>query len=1368
MYQHKHKKYRPITPIIILIIALLLSLSSVQKSFAGVKVVESTPSRLVLDWELTGFDTVPANVISGSGKIDKRIAVYYDGGGVPTGDSGGVLMFAYPIHAGVPARGEVRVSVESPEVSVVRVGGRLQRRASRSDSSEPKFLSRWVSEPRYGTLRGYRAAHVLLRPVHDMGRGRIQLLTRARIVLEFPTSANTGGGWQPRGEYELMVSRMLLNYRVAQGWHVSTGRGMRKKAEMSDPYPFAFGTTLARFRVGDGNRNLNEGLTNENSLIKIRGSKIREIFGDRVRMASVALYASHQGEMDVFVPSSSDDIPAGVFEVPLLRYDLNGNGDVDDGDYVVAYVSGASDWGFDGGMRRFGFSLNRYDDSRTYWLAVKSGGTGMVMGRFDQPASAAGARERAVYETNLYLRAPLLLSNASDNHEGGIEWIWKRFTLSRADTTIHLDLPGIDERIGGSVTFRYGSSYGGTLSADLGTVRLCSSCGSSEMPVNDWRSKDLLIKYGGGTMTSKSYYELSAVHVRYSRPISLSGAVGKLEIFSSNDAAPVRYRLSKSGNGLAYIVRVPAGGRGIELVDTVRSPSYAWGDVGGEGVRYMAMLESEIIDYSDSLSVSGGRPAQQAAQYQIRDLRDVGNATDFLIITHEDFLSAALKLAAHKAGMGFKAPAVVLLGDILDQFGGGNMDPVAIRNFLYYVYGNWRDGREALSYVTLFGAGHYDYKNVSSRAVNFMPVPYISGRLNEDFYVFFDQYHPNMQHDCSYFIGRLPARSLSEANDMAEKIKEMEDPRVADFDAWRGRALLSADDDQQGATADYTNPPHTASSELVSRIISGGRPDIGLKKIYLFEYAWDERYYKPAATRALINEINSGVAIVNWFGHGSMNQIADEVLLSRENVSALDNRRRYPFFSFFSCSVGRYDQPGSESLAAALIKQPQGGGIAAIASAREVYANNNENLAVPFFSELFSPQDDAELSLGGALVKAKMRYTTYDNRYYVLLGDPSMKIIGRGRGVEELRITDTAGVPIDTLKALQRVIVKGRAIGVRESDSAYAAITLFNPQQDSVRRKDGGRFDTVTTYSLPGSPVFSATKVRVGRDGMFEQPILLPMNLAFGKPGVKLTAYVWKEKEAAAGAGYRDGLVFYGSENADLSDKEGPKISVRPIYSSAAMDNAGLFVKNRITAQLPLTLEIKIEDESGINKIGGGPDEGISMEVKGALSKRSINHLFDFDTGSFTQGKAVLSFEENMLSGGIYDMIISAQDLLGNVSKLNMVWEVTDGSEIKLDHVINVPNPVKMGRETRFYYTHSNVSGDLDVNVTIRVYSLSGKLLTVIRSRDLINGYKWVPRDNMGNLLTPNVYLYQVTATSSNVGKTVKSKIKKLAVLPPR
>jgi len=1365
--------------LIITVIAAAALLLSYQQTLASVTVLESTPSRLVLNWELTGFDTA-AHTGAPSGK---QISVYYDGGNIPTGDSGGAFIPAYSIHAGVPERGGVRVSVESPEFSVVRLSAPLRTRLTVTDTSAPRFVSQWVSEPRYGMLRGYRSAHVLLRPVRDMGRGRIQLLKRARIVFEFPPSAaHTGESWPPRGEYERMTARMLLNFRVAQGWHVSPGRGgLRKASRQSDAYPFALGQKLAVFKVGDGNRNLNEGLTNENSLIKIRGSAIRKVFGPQVRMSSVALYASRGGEMNSLVPPTPLDIPAGVYEVPLLRYDLNGDGNVDDGDYVVAYVSGASDWKFvkdEYGWREryFDFSINRYDDSRTYWLAAKGAGDrGLEMGRYVQPP--VNAAERGSYEAKLYLRTPQALSGLynshSDNHEGGLEWVWKIFTPSRADTTIRLDLPGIDRRAPGSISLRYGSSRisGGTFGAWLGSERLCSDCGEEENIVDDWGSNDLLIRFFGGTGIGPYYGELSAVYVRYSRPIALGGAFGKLEIFSDTDAGDARYRLSNDGGALAYIVRVPADGGDVELVDTTRASSYVWNDVGGEGVRYMAMLEKEIVDYSDSLAVPAASEISDA-RYQIRDLRDVSNSTDFLIITHADFLSAALKLAAHKAGMGFDRPKVVLLRDIMDQFGGGNTDPAAIRNFLYYVYWNW-EGGGLFSFVTLMGTGHYDYKSIISRVPNFIPVPYVPytfASISEDFYVFLDPTaHPNSQHYGYYFLGRMPARSLAEAFDIVDKVIETEDPRTADFDSWRGRMLLSVDDDQQGEKVDGTDPMHVESSERISRVIDRLRPDIDVRKIYLYEYRWDERYYKPAATRAFINEINSGVGVVNWFGHGSPAQLADERLFHKENISSLGNRKRYPIFTVFSCSVGKFDQPeGDESLSSELVRQPMGGGVAVLSSAREVYARNNEGLARPFFEVFLDTSDGARLSIGGALATAKAQYAYYGNRAYMLLGDPSIRILGRGRGVD-LEVTDASGARLDTLKALQQVTIKGRVAGAGEDfggAGAYAAVTLFNPPQDSTRRKDGGggKNDT-TVYSMPGSLVYSV-KIPVV-NGAFEQPIRLPMNLTFGKPGAKLTAYVWKERESAVGAGYIRGLVFDGSDNDGArSDTVGPKISVRPVYNNEAMDRAGLFVKNRITAQLPLTLEVAIEDSSGINVISSGPDEGLTMEVKGARSKHSINHLFRFSEGSFSQGTATLDFESNTLKSGTYEMVISAQDLLGNVSKLSVTWEVTDPSDIKLDHVMNVPNPVKMGQQTRFYYTHSDVAGLLDVNVTIRVYSLGGRLLSVIRNPQ--NGEAWVPMDSRRNYLTPNVYLYQVTATSHGVGKTVKSKIKKLAVLPPR
>ncbi|MDR2578998.1 MAG: C25 family cysteine peptidase [Chitinispirillales bacterium] len=1349
----KHNIFIPLAIIILTVQAL-----------ASIKVIESTPSRLVLSYELAGFDT--ASIHDGR---DFRTRVLFDGGYVSTGDSGAALLPGYAIHVGVPRRGGMRVTVEPEELSVVRVANPLRRRDFAADSAgEPVFTSRWISDAAYGAMRHYNTARLVLRPVYDMGQGRVQLLRRARIVIDFPAAAHSGASWEPRGSYERMVGALLSNFTVAQGWHDGR-RGLRRAAEVQgfDPYPFEHSQRLASFRVGPVNRNVNEASTENNKLIKISVQSIRELFPD-APLSSVALYASIQGEMDVTVPGV-DSIPAGVFEVPLIRGD----------DYFIAYVGGTSDWSYNANWRQYIFSLNRLDDQRTYWLAVKRSGSGLTMERFLEPPADSAPVDN--FESNLFLRSPGVLSG--NNEEGGTDWAWRRFTVGRADTTIRLDLPGLERGRAGSIQFRNGRIHNpstagapastGTISARLGGNELCAVCGIGSVEVDSWPSDDLLITYTHSHSNTRAYLEVNSLHVRYPSTLAVSDAAGRLEVFSSTTSGTVGYRLSKESGERAYVVRVPIDGHGVTLIDIVGAERayHTWNDAGNEGTRYLVTLEKDIVDYSDSLRIFTALPTVNST-FQIRDLR-AANETDYLIVTHEDFLAASIRLAEHKARVGFGRPRIVLLGDILQQFGGGNMDPAAIRNFLLYVYRHWNGGDE-FSYVVLMGSGHYDYKYVSTRNPNFMPVPYINGRLNEDFYVLFNtMIHPSSQHSAYYFLGRLPAKSPAQAFDMVDKIIEMEDPRVANFDSWRNRVLMSADDDQQGPNEDNIKD-HVNSSERLSAIIERNRPEVDLRKLYLYEFEWDERWFKPSATRTLINEINSGVALFNWFGHGGMEVIADERLLSTTDIGALSNRGRYPVITLFSCSVGKFDQPGRDCIAELLVRQPRAGAIASISGARLVVPRHNEGLAAPFFEALFSlERQSANFSIGSALRYAKHMYTvSHESKFYVILGDPSITFSARNRGVD-LRITSISdpAVTLDTLKALQRISIRGAVTdldGLTDANfsgtGAFVNLTLSNPPFLS-RRKDGGIFSGKdSTWMLPGRPVFSA-KIPVS-DGEFEQQLLLPMNLAFGQPGVRLTAYAWKEGDTLTGGGYLGGLIFEGSETADIGDTVGPKISVRPIFNDVGMNRAGLFVRNRITSQLPLNVEIAIEGQNGINVIGTGPDEGLTIEVRGALSKRSVNHLFQFSEGSFSRGTANIMFEENQLRGGSHELVISAQDLLGNASKLTVALDIVDPAELKLDHVINVPNPVRMGRETRFFYHHSNTPGDLNVDVTIRIYSLGGRLLAVIRNPE--NGVPWVPRDGRGNLLSPNVYLYQVTATSPNIGKTVRSRIKKLVVHPPR
>ena len=135
-------------------------------------------------------------------------------------------------------------------------------------------------------------------------------------------------------------------------------------------------------------------------------------------------------------------------------------------------------------------------------------------------------------------------------------------------------------------------------------------------------------------------------------------------------------------------------------------------------------------------------------------------------------------------------------------------------------------------------------------------------------------------------------------------------------------------------------------------------------------------------------------------------------------------------------------------------------------------------------------------------------------------------------------------------------------------------------------------------------------------------------------------------------------------------------------------------------------------------------------------------------------------------------MVISAQDMLGNSSELTVGLDILNPDDFDLHHTFNYPNPVRMGRTTKFYFYHSNKSQlwHGGVEAKIKIYTLSGKLIRVFKTAN--NGEVWDLTDQRGHVLTPNVYLYRVTVKMLNSGfsdneKIVKSPIKKLVILPP-
>jgi hypothetical protein len=1306
------------------LLPVLMSLAVFELS-AQIQISENSTSRYSFSWDLENYEIETQS-------SEQHSEIFFSGSNTVLGEDGEAVLPGYSMLLGVPPEGEIRVNFNSESVKTVSLERTLLKHKNLTEKRQPqvKFNNPWICEPVYSTLQGMRTAYLIIRPfIYDEKTNTVKVLQKASCTIEFPSSPASRHFSASFSDRKPILSNVVDNFPVAARWYAE--RKLSKVTQST--FPIVPGQKIYRFRIGDGCTGFNEMTTDENGILLIPGDTIIRNFGIQ-KTDAVVLYASHKGELPNGMLNPAD-IPSGLVEVPLLRIDKNRNTFVDSDDYFLAFVTGASDWTFDTNGK-FRFNLDRYDDYRKYWLTVTSGSSAATVKPMTKSTVLADTISTVGNQIMFYNSEG---TQQLSGNEGGLSWCWYEKITSARNFAFRMTLPGLDTSQGGSISVSPGSY---SLQVSLGKPLVMDM---HEYVVENWGNLVLNI-----STTNNDTLELQNIRVNYMRKLVI-GDAGKLEIFSPDDSLFYTYRLQVTTNDLLYIFRISNDEKDVSLVDTIRNFAnrfFTWTDTGGKGIRYMVCSEKALTLLPQRSTVS----EKIRSDFLVENLRATSDSTDYLIISAPEFIPEAQRLAAHKKKMGFNAPRIVNVKDVYDAFAGGDIDPVSIRNFIAYVQNYWKNS-QYLSYVLLFGGGHYDYKGKEMpRKSIFIPVYYDGFNLREDYFTLYNGISQAA-------VGRITCSSKEEAANVVDKIITMEDPEKADYSDWRNRALLVADDDRQGSTPDGIG--HHKSSDSAASKIEINHPSIIINKVYLFDYKWNSAGQKPEASKAIINEINNGVGYVNYFGHGGADQWAQEKILQNVDVDKLINKNRYPLISSFSCSVGRFDMPNSDCLSSLLLTGKYGS-IISLSSTRTAYALSNEKLAMNFYSILFN--QDTVNSVGMAFYKAKIRSSSSASSSYAIFGDPSIVIMTPTNSIQ-MEITNKAGKKIDTLMALQQITVTGAVVNKNgnivssfgSSEPAFIHLGLFNPPEETGRN-DGGE-DVSIRYIKPGRTIFMGrTQIH---NGKFQQTIQLPGNLSFGKDGVKLTGYAWREGKNGAATGCKSNIIFSGTDSSmSANDSVGPQITLRPVHDYPEMSTAKMSFSDHIISMDSLKCEIEVYDPSGVDIIGNGPDEGLNMEIEGVLGQQNINHKFRFNEGDYRKGTALL--REYVLKPGIYTLNFSARDLNGNLSKASFKVRITQPQEFELDRVFNSPNPFRMGRGTKFYFFPTQTS--YKTFVSIKIYTLSGKPVCVIKNA--VNGQFWDGRDQTGTLLSPDIYLYQIVGSAPDQKKQVKSKIMKLVINP--
>lgn len=364
------------------------------------------------------------------------------------------------------------------------------------------------------------------------------------------------------------------------------------------------------------------------------------------------------------------------------------------------------------------------------------------------------------------------------------------------------------------------------------------------------------------------------------------------------------------------------------------------------------------------------------------DLRNPVNGADYILITHADFYTQALSIAAFRNSRGLRT-LVADVADVYDLFGYGRKVPEAVQDFLAYAYEYWTP--PAPSAVVLLGDGHYDPKNHLGGTAREYILPYLewvdpwlgeTAADNRFVCLSGEDVLPDM------FLGRLPVNSPAEVQAVISKVLQYEGaPSPGD---WRQWGLFVADDTDQAGNF----------SALSDALIRDYYPSpYQAQRVYLgvtCPYEWPS----VACRNEIIAAINQGRLLVNYIGHGGVNVWASERLLQNTDPPLLSESPFLPVALPMSCYEGSYHDPTRLAVAEAFLCVPNKGWIASWSPTGLGVATGHHFLDEGFFLAVFF---DDERQLGPATMAGKLRlWQSNSSLYlldtYLLLGDPALEM----------------------------------------------------------------------------------------------------------------------------------------------------------------------------------------------------------------------------------------------------------------------------------------------------------------------------------------------------------------------------------------
>lgn len=497
--------------------------------------------------------------------------------------------------------------------------------------------------------------------------------------------------------------------------------------------------------------------------------------------------------------------------------------------------------------------------------------------------------------------------------------------------------------------------------------------------------------------------------------------------------------------------RLPAGAGGVELSSlitfTESDSTFHVQFSPPDGVTELVVFDQTQVRSVDRLHYMDENPVASFS------------GADYIILTHQNFIDAAQRLAAYRSSHNGFRSVVYDVESVYNAFSYGIPDAEALRDFLAMAY---EISSPKPAFVLLFGDANWDAKGNSNNSGNTNFVPTLGNPVSDALLACLDG-PDDILPDIS--IGRIPVKTAAEAEAAVDKIVEYENAPSA---AWKKNFLFISGGFDELEQQQFKSQSHYLADTFVHQPPTFGRP-IHITK--------EEEQNQGDQRSLILDAINTGAMWVNFIGHAASRTW--ELMFNNPDIDDLSNKGRYPFISSMTCHTGRFAEPGQESFSERFLLVPDKGAIGFWGTSGWGYSYEDFQYLKQLYPTVLS---DTVRYAGDIISLTKFKVWQYlgsTDHYrnlilqYNLLGDPALTLGLPDKPDLAVRSQDISTIPQTPSESDSTAVVNVAVHnwGLLPPDSSDVHVTIEHPIKSlrlSRRAKIGpvGLVDT-TSFSWP-------------------------------------------------------------------------------------------------------------------------------------------------------------------------------------------------------------------------------------------------------------------------------------------------------------